>query len=109
MRYRVRARLREGVAAELHRCLADGTIAAQRPDGGEILASMARARVTPSGVVEWSETCYCSPPLAHERATVYDRFFEGLEARRAEGDVDVAGEPFLEHLAVAASRAGEPS
>jgi len=58
--------------------LNDGTIETQEPDGREILSSMRRA-VMSAGRVEWHETCYCSPPLRHERATVYDQFFEDME------------------------------
>ena len=78
MFYRVRARLREDTAAELHRKLLDGTISAQKPDGNEIVASMERAVVTDAGDVVWSEVCYCSSPLDHERETVYDQHFDGL-------------------------------
>ena len=46
MHYLVRARFREETAAELSRLLRDGTIARQRPDGPEIVASMQRAVVT---------------------------------------------------------------
>lgn len=82
MYYRVRARLRPGVAAELYRILADGSVARQRPDGAEIVASMRRA-VWVGEEVHWTETCYCPTPLQHERATVYDRFFTGMVAEAA--------------------------
>ena len=98
MHYLVRARLREETAGELSRLLRDGTIARQRPDGPEIVASMERAVVTTSGEIEWSEVCYCQPPLQHERATVYDRFFDALTAAPVDGYQTHAGRPFLEHL-----------
>ena len=82
MVYRVRARLRPGVAAELYRLLTDGTVARQRPDGPEIVASMRRA-VCVGEEVHWTETCYCPSPLRHERATVYDRFFTEMVAEAA--------------------------
>ena len=37
MHYRVRARFREETAGEFQRVLRDGTIAAQQPDGQEIV------------------------------------------------------------------------
>ena len=97
--YRVRARLREETAGELQRLLRDGTIAAQQPDGREIVASMGRAVVKDDGSIEWSSVCYCEPPLQHERSTVYDRFFDDLTTAAADGYPPHAGRPFLEHLA----------
>ena len=82
MYYRVRARLRPGAAPDLYRILTDGTVARQRPDGPEIVASMRRA-VCVGEEVHWTETCYCPTPLRHERATVYDRFFAGMVAEPA--------------------------
>ena len=60
MLYAVSARLIADRAAEFHKRLTDGSIAAQRPDGGEIVAAMERARVAPDGAVRWTETCYCA-------------------------------------------------
>ena len=98
MHYLVRARFREETAAELSRILRDGTIARQRPDGPEIVASMQRAVFTANGGVEWSEVCYCQPPLQHERTTVYDRFFDALAATPIDGYQTHAGRPFVERL-----------
>ena len=36
---------------------------------------MQRARVAPDGM------CYCPTPLQHERATVLDRYFTGIETK----------------------------
>ena len=102
MFYRVRARLREDTAAELRRKLLDGTIAAQKPDGNEIVASMERAVVTVAGDVVWSEVCYCSSPLGHERETVYDHHFDGLTTEQIDGYETFDGLPFMDHLAMLA-------
>jgi len=104
MFYRVQARLRENTAADLHQKLLDGTIAAQKPDGQEIVASMKRAVVTASGDIVWSEVCYCSSPLAHERETVYDHHFEELVTEPIEGYELFDGHPFMEHLATLARK-----
>ena len=40
MIYKVRARLRPGTEAALLQKLTDGSVASQRPDGAEIVASM---------------------------------------------------------------------
>lgn len=97
MLYLVRAR---PIASELARfwtILNDGTIEAQEPDGREIIASMRRA-VMNEDAVEWQETCYCSPPLRHERATVYDRFFVSMETRSLLGSVTPKGVSFWDYL-----------
>ncbi len=98
MIYRVRAKLREDTAAALLAKLTDGTVARQKPDGAEIVASMERAVVNADGFVEWSETCFCGAPLAHERATVLDAHFDGLTTEPTEAHGRYAGEPFMEYL-----------
>lgn len=98
MIYRVTARFRADTAADLQRRLADGSIAAQLPDGQEIVDSLHRAVVTSSGDVQWSEMCFCDPPLAHERATILDHYFDGVAADPIEAYEQFDGQPFLEHL-----------
>ena len=96
--YRVTARFRSDTAADLRRKLDDGSIAAQQPDGQEIVDSLHRAVVTRSGAVQWSEMCFCDPPLAHERATILDRYFDGVTTEPIEVYEQYDGEPFMEHL-----------
>ena len=96
--YRVTARFWEDTAAELRRRLDDGSIAAQQPDGQEIVDSLGRAVVTEMGDVRWSETCYCDPPLAHERATVLDHFFDDLRTEPIDAYEPYEGRPFLGFL-----------
>jgi len=98
MIYKVRARLRPGTKAALLGRLTDGTVAAQRPDGAEIVASMERAMFTGDGHVQWSETCYCSPPLAHERETVLDHHFDEIETEEIGAYERYEGAPLMEHL-----------
>ena len=98
MHYLVTARLRSDGAAKFHEKLTDGTILAQKPDGREIVASMKRARLGPDGFVRWSEVCYCSPPLQHERESVYDHYFDDLQTEEAEDDVQFEGKNFMAHL-----------
>jgi hypothetical protein len=97
MLYFVRAR---PIVAEMGRfwtLLNDGTIEAQEPDGREIVASMRRA-VMNGGKVEWHETCYCNPPLRHERATVHDQFFNGIEIGPLVAPALLEGESFWHYL-----------
>lgn len=105
MIYRVKACFRVGTAQEFHRLLTDGTIAAQKPDGREIVESMQRARVTAPGFVEWTEQCFCAVPLAHERETVYDRFFDRLQIHPIHAPIEIAGTSFMDYLAGQASGA----
>jgi hypothetical protein len=99
MLYTVSAKLIFDRAPEFHTRLTDGSIAAQRPDGAEIVAAMQRARVAPDGVVRWTETCYCPTPLQHERATVFDRYFTGIKTRVIDKPVIFAGAPLMDRLA----------
>ena len=79
MLYRVRAGFSEEKMPGFFKKLTDGSIAEQKPDGQEIVASMQRARINSPGRIEWSETCFCGLPLAHERATVYNHFLSRIE------------------------------
>ncbi len=98
MIYRVRARLKRGTEAALLERLTDGSVAAQRPDGAEIVASMERAVIDEDGTVRWTETCYCSPPLKHERETVLDDHFERIEAEPVGDYEHYEGTPLMARL-----------
>lgn len=98
MFYYVTAQLRTEMAGDLRRALLDDTIRNQKPDGQEIVDSLMRAVVTTDGAVEWSEVCYCEPPLAHERQTVLDRFFDEISTRPVDGYQEHRGRRFVEYL-----------
>jgi len=98
MIYHVRARFREGTAVEFLAKLTDGTIENQRPDGRELVASMKRAVVSEDGHIEWSEVCYCEPPLAHERATVLDLHFDDISAEPIDAHETYSGRAFMDYL-----------
>lgn len=98
MIYHVRARFRTDTAAVFLTKLIDGTIAGQRPDGAELMASMERAVVNANGDTEWSELCYCDPPLAHERATVLDQHFDDIRTEPIEAYGQYEGRAFMDHL-----------
>ena len=98
MIYRVNARFKTDTAAELRRKLDDLSIASQQPDGQEMVDSLHRAVVSESGDVQWSELCYCDPPLAHERATTLDRYFDDIVTQPIEDYQAYEGRPFLEYL-----------
>ena len=98
MIYRVRARFKADTAAAFHKKLTDGSVQQQTPDGPEIVASMNRAMLNGAGEIEWSEQCYCNPPLAHERATVLDTHFDDISTMAIEGYQQYEGEPFMKYL-----------
>ena len=101
MYYIVTARLVRLHAAEFYRRLTDGSVASQRPDGTEIVASMKRAKILPDGRVRWSEQCFCRTPLAHERDTVLDRHFTDLETEEVDAYCDFEGASLWDELASA--------
>ena len=104
MIYAVSGRLVDERRAEFHRKLTDGTIAAQRPDGGEIVASMRRARVSEDGIVRWTELCFCATPLQHERDTVLDHYFSEIETEPVDAHSRFSGAPLMDMLAISAER-----
>src|SRR6266571_3925597 len=106
MRYVVRAHPRIESIPRFWTILNDGTVEKQRPDGQEIVASMKRAVIT-KGRAEWSETCYCTPPLQHERSTVYDHFFTNIEIEPLESLPKLEGERFWEYMRDHSTRTSE--
>jgi len=98
MIYHVKARFKSETAAELFAKLTDGTVADQRPDGQELVASMKRAVINEDGLAEWSQMCLCPSPLLHERATVLDRHFDNIVTDPIDCQTKYPGLPFMEHL-----------
>jgi len=93
--YKVQARFIKGKAKEFYQKLTDGTIKKQRPDGREIIASMKRAIIDSTGLVNWTETCYCPTPLYHERSTVYDNYFTNMKTEVTDNHDDFLGDSFM--------------
>ena len=98
MIYRVTATLKPATSGELRRKLDDGTIAAQQPDGQEMVDSLQRAVVQDNGQVIWSEQCFCPSPLAHERATILDHYFDDIVTEPIEDYQEYDGRPFVDYL-----------
>ncbi len=68
MIYKVKARVIDETIGEFYRELADETVAEQRPDGEEIVASMKRAVLTGPGVRQdpvWLSGMRCVSALRH--------------------------------------------
>jgi len=97
MKYAIRAQPRIENLRLFWIILNDGSVEKQEPDGREILASMKRA-VMVDGEVRWDEACYCTPPLQHERSTVYDQFFNHMQIEPLKDTPTVKGDPFWEFL-----------
>ncbi len=98
MIYSIKAKFISEKMKEFFQKLIDGTIENQKPDGTEILSSMKRAKISEPGVIQWSEMCFCSPPLKHERQTVYDKFFSNMEIETIDDYVEFEGESFFDYL-----------
>ena len=98
MIYSIKAKFNSEKMKQFFQKLTDGTIESQKPDGAEILNSMKRAKITESGVIEWSEMCFCSPPLKHERQTVYDKFFSDMEIKTIDDYTEFEGKSFFDYL-----------
>jgi len=97
--YSVKARYIEEKIEEFYQKLTDGTIENQKPDGQEIINSMKRAKIIEPNIIQWSEMCFCSPPLKHERETVYNQFLETIETEVIDDYVEYKGESFMDFLA----------
>ena len=105
MIYKVKARVIDETIGEFYLKLADGTVAKQRPDGEEIVASMKRAVLTAPGVAEWYELCFCPAPLHHERQTQYDLYFTDMTTEPAKGYGEIQGASLWSYMASKAAAA----
>lgn len=99
MFYKVQARFIESKSEEFLQKLTDGTIQKQKPDGQEIVDSMHRATIDKSGLINWTEVCYCPKPLKHERATIYDDYFTDMKTEVTENHENFEGESFIKSIA----------
>ena len=98
MIYSIKAKFISERMKEFFQKLTDGTIENQKPDGEEILNSMKRAKITEPGTIQWSEMCFCSPPLQHERQTVYDNYLSEMEIKPIEDYVEFTGKSFFDYI-----------
>ena len=98
MIYSIKAKFLEEKMGEFYQKLTDGTIENQKPDGQEIINSMKRAKITAPKMIQWSEMCFCSPPLKHERETIYNHYLTDLETKTIDDYVEFDGESFFEYL-----------
>jgi hypothetical protein len=81
--YVVRAKPKGELMADLKKEINSGKISKIRPFGDELQHGLENARIH-SGYAYWVEEDYCSPPLAMERKSVLDRYFEDITVERIE-------------------------
>jgi len=98
MIYSVKALFVEDKMAEFYQKLTNGTIQNQKPDGQEIVNSMKRAKITQPNTIQWSEMCFCSPPLKHERETIYNNFLTDMTTEIIDDYREYDGELFMNFL-----------
>lgn len=98
MIYKVKAKFKFEHAKAFYKALTEGDIAKQQPDGPEIINSMHRASVSQEGDITWTQMCFCSKPLEHERATVYDKYFENMVTETVPSQAFIPGESFMKKL-----------
>ena len=98
MIYYVTAVFQQETACLFWNKLTKGRVAAQQPDGLEIIASMHRAVILEDQRVAWTETCFCRIPLSHERKTVLDAHFKDIVTMKVSNHISLSGLPFMGHL-----------
>jgi hypothetical protein len=82
--YMVKARPRKELLGNLQKDLSSGKISKMRPFGHALQYSLENARIdneNPDYAI-WVEEDYCSPPLAMERESVLDKYFNNIEVSR---------------------------
>ena len=87
--YMVKARPRKELLENLQKDLSSGKILKMRPFGSALQYSLENARIddneNPDYAI-WVEEDYCSPPLAMERESVLDQYFNDIEVSRVESE-----------------------
>jgi hypothetical protein len=96
LEYLVKAKLRVDKARELIEALESCELASGEVYEEEVQRALLEARVE-SGIVTWTETCYCPTPLEAERS-VLEVYFEDIKTEPLAGEPSLEGVPFLEHL-----------
>jgi hypothetical protein len=80
--YLVRARPKPERMRQLREQLQTDAFLGLRPFGRALTHSLVNARTEPNATAIWEEEDYCSPPLAQERATVLDTYFDEITVEK---------------------------
>jgi hypothetical protein len=86
--YIVKARPKKEILKNLQKDLNSAKISKMRPFGHALQYSLENARIDnedPDYAI-WVEEDYCSPPLAMERESVLDQYFNDIEVLRVESE-----------------------
>jgi hypothetical protein len=83
--YVVRAKPKGEFIEDLRKEIKYGKISKLRPFGEELQYGLENARID-AGYACWVEEDYCSPPLAMERESVLDRYFDDITVERIESE-----------------------
>lgn len=75
--YIVRARMKKDLSG-LRKELESGKISKLQPFGETLSYGLKNARVTNDRYVLWIEVDYCSPPLAMEKVSVLNKYFDDI-------------------------------
>jgi hypothetical protein len=86
--YLVRARPKKELKEDLQQELNSGKISKMRPFGRSLQYSLENARIDTENpdYALWVEEDYCSPPLAMERESVLDQYFNDIDIQRVESE-----------------------
>ncbi len=98
MIYSVTAKFDKSKISEFYKKLTDGTISDQKPDGNEIVNSMKRAKLKDDNTIQWSEMCFCDPPLKHEKETVYHKYLYDMNTEPLEDYAEFEGKSFMDYM-----------
>ncbi|MFL6367418.1 MAG: hypothetical protein ACJ72T_02570 [Nitrososphaeraceae archaeon] len=86
----VKASPKKELLENLQKDLSVGKISKMRPFGQALQYSLENARIdneNPDYAI-WVEEDYCSPPLAMERESVLDHYFNDIAVQRVESEED---------------------
>ena len=84
----VKAKPRKDLLENLHNDLSSDKIIKMKPFGRSLQYSLKNARIDDENpdYALWIEEDYCSPPLAMERESVLDHYFDDIAVSRIESD-----------------------
>ena len=86
--YLVRAKPKNELV-DLRKEMDSGKISMLKPFGQALQYSLENAKIdNKDGCALWVEVDYCSPPLAMERESVLDRYFDNITVDRVESEED---------------------
>jgi hypothetical protein len=80
--YLVKAKPKKDLLKKLETMLKSKAFVDLKPFGRALTFSLENARILEDGYSIWEEEDYCNPPLAEERASVLDKYFEQIDTKK---------------------------